>query len=149
MIFECLLFVYIIDWVTDDLLEKVSKNCVLSKAFSDPALAKVLDDFHKDPQGALAAAQSKPEVMEFLKEFCNLMGDHFMSLDNKGEQEEELITEHLSEGNGVTFLGFPTNELNRATFGTTLKIHKKFKFDQNQLKLSTQHKNMYMYQKKL
>ena len=34
-------------------------------------------------------------------------------------------------------------------FGATLKIHKKSNFDWNQLKLSTQHMNMYMYQKKL
>ena len=34
-------------------------------------------------------------------------------------------------------------------FGATLKIHKKSKFDQNYLKLSTQHKYMYMYQKKI
>ena len=34
-------------------------------------------------------------------------------------------------------------------FGATLKIHKKSKFDRNQLKLSTQHKDMYKYQKKL
>ena len=34
-------------------------------------------------------------------------------------------------------------------FGVTLKIHKKSNFDRNQLKLSTQHKYMYMYQKKL
>ena len=34
-------------------------------------------------------------------------------------------------------------------FGATLKIHKKSNFDWNWLKLSTQHKNMYMYQKKL
>ena len=32
-------------------------------------------------------------------------------------------------------------------FGATLKIHKKSNFDWNQLKLSTQHKYMYMYQK--
>ena len=32
-------------------------------------------------------------------------------------------------------------------FGATLKICKKSNFDQNQLKLSTQHKYMYMYQK--
>ena len=31
----------------------------------------------------------------------------------------------------------------------TLKIRKKSNFDWNQLKISTQHKNMYMYQKKL
>ena len=34
-------------------------------------------------------------------------------------------------------------------FGATLKIHKKSNFDQNQLKIDKQHKNMYMYQKKL
>ena len=34
-------------------------------------------------------------------------------------------------------------------FGATLKICKKSNFDWNQFKLSTQHKNMYMYQKKL
>ena len=33
-------------------------------------------------------------------------------------------------------------------FGATSKIHKKSNFDQNQLKLPTQHKNMYTYQKK-
>ena len=34
-------------------------------------------------------------------------------------------------------------------FGVTLKIRKKSNFYQNQLKLDKQHKNMYMYQKKL
>ena len=34
-------------------------------------------------------------------------------------------------------------------FGATLKIFLKSKFDWNQLKLETQHKNMYMYQKEL
>ena len=34
-------------------------------------------------------------------------------------------------------------------FGATLKIHKKSNFDWNQVKLSMQHKNMYMYQKKI
>ena len=33
--------------------------------------------------------------------------------------------------------------------GATLKIRKKSNFNWNQLKLSTQHKYMYMYQKKL
>ena len=34
-------------------------------------------------------------------------------------------------------------------FGATLKIYRKSNFDQNQLKLSTQHKNMYIYQKSI
>ena len=36
-----------------------------------------------------------------------------------------------------------------AQFLSKLKIRKNLKFDRNQLKLSIQHKNMYMYQKKL
>ena len=35
-----------------------------------------------------------------------------------------------------------------SNFGATLKIRKKSNFDQNQLKVSTQHKYMYMYQEK-
>ena len=35
--------------------------------------------------------------------------------------------------------------LEAQNFLETLKIHKKTNFDQNQLKLSTQHKNMYMH----
>ena len=38
-----------------------------------------------------------------------------------------------------------THEL-LSDFRATLKIHKKSNFDWNQLKLSTQHKYMYMYQ---
>ena len=34
-------------------------------------------------------------------------------------------------------------------FGATLKISKKFNFDWNRLKISTQLKNMYMHEKKL
>ena len=34
-------------------------------------------------------------------------------------------------------------------FGATLKIPKKSNFDENQLKLSTQYKYIYMYQEKL
>ena len=36
-----------------------------------------------------------------------------------------------------------------ARFLSNFKIHKKSNFDWNQLKLSTQHKYMYMHQKKL
>ena len=44
---------------------------------------------------------------------------------------------------------WPKSLYYRSDFGVTLKNRKKSKFDWNQLKLSTQHKNMYMYQEKL
>ena len=42
---------------------------------------------------------------------------------------------------------YSTGTLDR--FWSNFKIRKKSNFDQNQLKLSMQHKKMYMYQKKL
>ena len=36
-----------------------------------------------------------------------------------------------------------------SNFGATLKIHKKSKLGWNEFKLSTQHKYMYMYQRKI
>ena len=50
------------DWVTDDLLEKIEKDPVLSEAFKDPALTQALTQFQADPQRALAAAKDKPKV---------------------------------------------------------------------------------------
>ena len=44
---------------------------------------------------------------------------------------------------------YPVLYIVQPDFGATLKIHKKSNFDQNQLTFSTQHKYMYMHQKKL
>lgn len=92
----------IADWVTEDLLKKLDQNPVLSKAFTDPALSRLLEEFHQNPQAAMAAAQSNPEVREFLQEFCGLMGDHFTAFSNKEKQvDEELLSEQLTQGKSI------------------------------------------------
>ena len=48
--------------MTDNLLAKVEKNPVLSKAFKDPAMAQALAQFQANPQQALVATKDKPEV---------------------------------------------------------------------------------------
>ena len=59
---------------------------------------------------------------------------------------------NISKGSGsyrmcmVTFVHIVSIVSEYMAFGATFKIHKKSNFDQNQLKLSTQHKYMYMYQ---
>ena len=58
----------------------------------------------------------------------------------------------------IVFIAYPLRDTkaclspifpNNSTNNFELKIGKKSKFDRNQLKLSTQHKNMYTYRKKL
>ena len=78
----------------------IDKDPVLSKAFKDPHLFKVLEEFHKNPKQALAAAQHNPEVKEFLQHFCSIMGDHFTSIAGTQDRERKpLISEQPSEGN--------------------------------------------------
>lgn len=88
--------------MTDDLLSKIDQNPILSKAFGDPSLFKVLEEFHRNPQEALAAAQRTPEVREFLQQFCSLMGEHFTEMADSQQENDQppppLISEQLSEG---------------------------------------------------
>lgn len=94
VIFYCSL-----DWVTDDLLTKISSNTVLSKAFSDPKLFQVLEEFQKNPQQAMMAAKHDPVMTEFLQEFCSVMGDHFNTMADlqEGQQPIEEVKQ-VSEG---------------------------------------------------
>ena len=76
---------------------------MLLKAFQDPSFTHAMVEFQRNPQAALQAAQHKPELLEFLKEFSSLMGEHFTSLQSsaKGDsrpEQEELITEAISPG---------------------------------------------------
>ena len=59
-------------------------------------------EFQQNPQAALQAAQHKPELLQFLKEFSSLMGEHLTSLPSaKGgsrPKQDELISEAISPG---------------------------------------------------
>ena len=93
---------FVLDWITPDLLRKIEQSPVLSKAFQDPSLSQAMVEFQKDPQAALQAAQHKPEMLRFLKEFSSLMGEHLSSLPSaKGDskpKQDELISETISPG---------------------------------------------------
>lgn len=92
----------IIDWLNEDLLSKISSNPILSKAFADPKLFKVLEDFQKNPQQALMAAQHDPVVSEFLQQFCSLMGNHFNTMADLQDKKQPITeVKELSEGNNL------------------------------------------------
>ena len=50
--------------MTDDLLSKIESDPVLSKAFKDPEMSRVLAMYQANPQQALAATKDKPEVFD-------------------------------------------------------------------------------------
>lgn len=60
--------------MTEDLLEKVQKNELLSKRLSDPHFMQAITDFQKNPQAAITKYQSNTEVWSLLKEFSGILG---------------------------------------------------------------------------
>lgn len=75
-----ILWFLIVEWITEDLLSKVQKNPKLMKQLDDPHFSKVLTEFQKNPQQAMAAVRNDPEAKEFIQEFCGLLGNHFTAL---------------------------------------------------------------------
>jgi hypothetical protein len=87
------------EWLTADMLDKIDSNPVLSRGLTDPNISKALEKFRTNPEEAMKENQKNPQVMEFLQEFCKLMGDHFTSLADKRDSthQEEQIRECLTE----------------------------------------------------
>ena len=69
------------------MLSKVEKNPKLMKQLEDQRFSQALTAFQANPQQAMAAVQNDPEVNEFIKEFCGLLGDHFTRLGEKGTKK--------------------------------------------------------------
>ena len=76
-----------LDWVTDNLLEKVTKNPKLAKQFADPNFSEAIQLFQSNPQKVMEMCQNNEELREFIQEFCALMGDHFTKLGEKQETQ--------------------------------------------------------------
>ncbi|GFS12366.1 phosphatidylinositol 3-kinase vps34 [Elysia marginata] len=74
------------DWITNDLLTKIEKNDTLRNKFADVKFMQALEEFQKDPEGAMQKYKGNQEVEKFLQEFCGLLGDHFTSLGDGSAQ---------------------------------------------------------------
>ncbi|KAL8559512.1 hypothetical protein ACOMHN_037176 [Nucella lapillus] len=94
------------EWVTDDLLEKVQKNETLSKRLGDPRFMQAVTEFQADPKAAMMKYQDSPEMQQFLKEFCGILGDHFSSMGKKedGETQAQRPANTTSTGPRITEL---------------------------------------------
>ena len=76
-------------WCTPELLEKIIKSPRLSSAFSDPATMQIFQQMGTDPTGTIQKYGNKPQFKDLLAEFSSLMGDHFMTVGKKLEEEKK------------------------------------------------------------
>lgn len=64
------------DWITSDILEKIEKSPVLSKAFQDPMFTTAISEMTSNAPDALKKYQKeRPDLILALEEFAKLMGN--------------------------------------------------------------------------
>jgi len=74
-------------WMTPSLLDKISKNPKLCTAMTNPTFTSILNAMFQNPKATTEALkQSQPEMLQLMREFCELLGDHFTLL---GQEQEE------------------------------------------------------------
>lgn len=74
------------EWCTPDLMQRIASNPRLAAGLANPKFAAALGELQKNPKAALKKFQHQPEMVDFLNEFCGVMGDHFTTI---GKQEQE------------------------------------------------------------
>jgi hypothetical protein len=77
-----------LEWLNEELIEKIDKNPILKKAMQDPQFMIIMNDLGKDPNAAIRKHANAPEsYMIAIKEFMKLMGEHV-----QGIQQEKAFT---------------------------------------------------------
>jgi len=85
-------------WATPDLMERITKNPRLMAGMMNPKFTVALEALQKNPKKALHQFQNHPEIMNFLREFCDVMGNHFTLLGEEEEGKEKIDEKNVEIG---------------------------------------------------
>eukprot|EP00794_Sanderia_malayensis_P000304 gene304-932_t len=83
------------EWITEDLLSKLQKNPKLFKQLQDPRFSQALASFQSNPQQSMLAFHNDPELQEFIRNFCAIMGEHFTTLEDKNKTQKKSEAENF------------------------------------------------------
>ena len=72
-----------------EFLQQIMNNPRLVKSMSNPKCIAALEALEKDPKEALKKFKGHDEVMEFLNEICQLLGNHFTKLGEMDSSPKE------------------------------------------------------------
>lgn len=75
------------EWANDDLMQKVANNPRLAAGLRNPKFAAALEAMQRDPKAAMTRFRDHPEIIDFLQEFCGIMGQHFTKL---GKEQDKM-----------------------------------------------------------
>ena len=67
-------FFFLLDWVTESLLQRIQSNPNLTGRLSDPQFIQALTEFQQNPQAAIAKYQDDQQLQGAMQQFCNILG---------------------------------------------------------------------------
>ena len=81
------------EWLTPDFMEQISQNSTLVNGMSNPMFLAALESLQKNPRMTRIKFKDHPDILEFLNEFCSVMGQHFCKL---GEEKKEVVNSQVN-----------------------------------------------------
>lgn len=76
-------------WITPNLLEAISKDPEMMRAFADREMMTAINMMQTDPKKAMETYKNKPGFQDFLRKFMGLMGQHFEDISKTAKKPEE------------------------------------------------------------
>ncbi|CAM9120996.1 unnamed protein product [Scytosiphon promiscuus] len=89
------------DWLTPELLEKISEKPRLAAMLTDPRFSKAMQLMATSPQDALGMFASSPEARESFTELMSMLSTHFTALGKAADEKtaaEEADRKKVSDG---------------------------------------------------
>ena len=80
--------VYIVEWVTPDLVQIFQNNEIIAHGLRNPKCAAALQLMQQDPAEAQKRFQGDPDIDRFMKEFGKVMASHF---DKLGDAQKDKL----------------------------------------------------------
>ena len=88
------------EWADDSLMDRVAQNPRLAAGMRNPKFAAALLALQKDPRVAMARFANHPEIGDFLREFCGVMGQHFTELGEAQQKQKQKQKQKQQRGTG-------------------------------------------------
>lgn len=89
------------DWLTPELLDKISEKPRLATMLTDPRFAKAMQLMSTDPQEALSMFASSPEARDTFTELMALLANHFQGMGEAAEEQasrDEADRKRVADG---------------------------------------------------
>jgi hypothetical protein len=84
-----------------ELMQKIAANPRLAAGMRNPKFAAAMEALQSDPVAAMERFRDHPEIGDFLREYCGVLGEHFTELGRKQEEAETKAKKKSQTQNGA------------------------------------------------